>query len=127
MVWSYLRRRRSSGNRCYRAALVLALGLVTGCTSLAQPVKTDPWVAPDKGLHLLSGVALGAAGAALADYGGASACTANVGGIALGFTIGLGKEWHDLHDAKGMPSNRDLFATVIGSMLGAQIVHPCEL
>ncbi|WP_136548333.1 hypothetical protein [Hydrocarboniclastica marina] len=126
MRFLLVRQRFSLSARSASAWLILATLLLSGCANMVQPLERDPWIAPDKGLHLLSGIGLGAAGAAIASSKGASACTANASGVALGFSVGLGKEWRDLHHNDGMPSNRDWLVTILGGIIGAQLVQPCS-
>jgi uncharacterized protein YfiM (DUF2279 family) len=109
-----------------RRGMILALSLaVMGCASGAHNHQ-DPWLAPDKALHLLAGAAVGVTGAGIARSRGFSSCGATSAGVGLAFSIGLAKEWHDRRYNSGTASGRDLAATIIGGLIGAQLVGECH-
>lgn len=111
----------------YRKGLLLALSLTAGgCASLGQNNTHDPWLASDKALHLLAGAAIGAAGAGVAEARGLSPCAATSGGIGLAFSVGFAKEWYDSRHDSGTASSRDLIATVVGGLIGAQLAANCR-
>lgn len=99
--------------------------LTVGCATHEQQTH-DPWLASDKALHFLAGIAVGVTGAGLAQSNDFSPCGATSSGVGLAFTIGLGKEWHDSTTTTGTASGRDLLATVVGGLVGAQLVGQCH-
>lgn len=105
-------------------ALMLCIS-ATGCASIHYD-KQDPWLARDKALHVLAGIATGVTGAGIAQSKGFPPCAAASGGVGLAFSVGLAKEWHDHRHGGGMASGRDLLATVIGGFIGAQLVAECH-
>ena len=109
-----------------RWALILPVILVAcGCSTFSLNVR-DPWLAPDKAMHLLAGAAVGATGAGIAHAREFSTCGATASGVGLAFTIGLAKEWRDSYTSTGTVSGRDLIATVVGGLIGAQLVSKCQ-
>lgn len=99
--------------------------LLAGCASSSRQ-SSDPWLATDKALHLIAGVAVGVTGAGIAQSNGYSPCGATSGGVGLAFSVGVTKEWYDGKTATGTSSGKDLLATVVGGLLGAQLVGECH-
>ena len=109
-----------------RQALILPVILVaSGCSTFSLNSR-DPWLASDKAMHLFAGVAVGATGTGIAHTREFSTCGATASGVGLAFTIGLAKEWRDSYTSTGTVSGRDLIATVVGGLIGAQLVSECQ-
>lgn len=105
------------------AVMLLAVA-GSGCTAFEANAR-DPWLARDKALHLVVGTATGAAGAEILRRNGASRCAAVSGGLALTFSVALAKEWYDRNRADSFFSGRDIAATMLGGLLGAQLAGDC--
>lgn len=113
-----------SGLPFHRLVVILCI-LLAGCASNPQQLS-DPWLATDKALHFFAGVAVGVTGAGIAQSNGYSPCGATSGGVGLAFSVGLTKEWYDGKSSTGTRSGKDLLATVVGGIIGAQLVGECH-
>jgi putative lipoprotein len=100
---------------------VVALALLAGRTP-PRAIDHDPWLGADKIKHFLLSAMLESMGTSAARAGGMKRGPALGVGTALTFTVGVGREAHDVRIGKGF-SVKDLTWDVAGGVAAASLLN----
>jgi len=102
-----------------RVFLMPILLLIIFCGCSVRPHPEDRMFGRDKLYHFMAAGAFGAGAAAVASNNGVGDNAAPTAGIAVGVTVGAGKEVYDVTVKQTYWSWKDLFWDVAGAVAGS--------